>query len=277
MGVLATVMKYILPVALSVALCYYLYTKIDLEAIKYEFARCNFWWIGVTLRRPGHTCSSGSSGVEYIRHLRCESAYTPSGRIVAHGLYSQTPGCPVYHGVRLNGLRPSGRYGDGAAADCGHVLYRPWRVHVVCRAVSSDLRRDAQCGQLAVDVVLCRGVLRSSAVAFYEPFAEQMGMLLHAALSGIFRIFVYRTSRHCVRVGGVCPVEHIDGHTKQRRPWALASGHNICSRSLRRGNEPGRRFRHDSVGVAEFFHSPAWTLRFRVDSARQAQAGWRKR
>ena len=49
MGVLATVMKYILPVALSVALCYYLYTKIDLEAIKYEFARCNFWWIGVTL------------------------------------------------------------------------------------------------------------------------------------------------------------------------------------------------------------------------------------
>lgn len=48
-GTLTTVIKYVLPVVLSVALCYYLYTKIDIEAIKYEFWRCNFWWIGVTL------------------------------------------------------------------------------------------------------------------------------------------------------------------------------------------------------------------------------------
>lgn len=46
---LTTVMKYVLPVALSVALCYYLYTKIDMESIKYEFSKCNFWWIGLTL------------------------------------------------------------------------------------------------------------------------------------------------------------------------------------------------------------------------------------
>ncbi|MCM1503824.1 MAG: flippase-like domain-containing protein [Muribaculum sp.] len=46
---LTTIMKYVLPVVLSVGLCYYLYTKIDIEAVKYEFWRCNFWWIGLTL------------------------------------------------------------------------------------------------------------------------------------------------------------------------------------------------------------------------------------
>lgn len=49
MSRLTTIMKYVLPVALSLALCYYLYTKIDIGAIKQEFWNCNFWVIGITL------------------------------------------------------------------------------------------------------------------------------------------------------------------------------------------------------------------------------------
>lgn len=47
--VLSNIFKYGLPVALSVWLCYYLYTKIDMDVIIAEVRECNYWWIGFAL------------------------------------------------------------------------------------------------------------------------------------------------------------------------------------------------------------------------------------
>lgn len=46
---LTDVFKYILPIALSAGLCYYLYTKIDMDAIREEASRCDYWLIGGAL------------------------------------------------------------------------------------------------------------------------------------------------------------------------------------------------------------------------------------
>lgn len=47
--VVSNIFKYGLPVLLSAWLCYYLYTKIDLEVITDEIRECNYWWIGFAL------------------------------------------------------------------------------------------------------------------------------------------------------------------------------------------------------------------------------------
>lgn len=48
-NILRPVFKYGLPLALSVGLCYYLYTKIDIEVIRTELHNCNYVWIGLAL------------------------------------------------------------------------------------------------------------------------------------------------------------------------------------------------------------------------------------
>ncbi|WP_302591496.1 lysylphosphatidylglycerol synthase transmembrane domain-containing protein [uncultured Muribaculum sp.] len=48
-NILRPVFKYGLPLALSVGLCYYLYTKIDMEVIRTELHNCNYVWIGLAL------------------------------------------------------------------------------------------------------------------------------------------------------------------------------------------------------------------------------------
>lgn len=47
--VVSVSVKYGLPLVLSVGLCYYLYTRIDVSAVSAELHRCNYMWIGVTL------------------------------------------------------------------------------------------------------------------------------------------------------------------------------------------------------------------------------------
>lgn len=46
---ISAVMKYGLPLMLSVGLCYYLYTKIDLSVMQKELRHCNYMWIGLSL------------------------------------------------------------------------------------------------------------------------------------------------------------------------------------------------------------------------------------
>ena len=88
MALLRNLFKYGLPIVLSAWLCYYLYTKVDIEAMKEEISKCNYIWIGIALvisifshiframrwsiqlnalniRTP-----LNPSRVEYIRHLR---------------------------------------------------------------------------------------------------------------------------------------------------------------------------------------------------------------
>lgn len=47
--ILKDLLKYILPVALSAWLCYYLYTKIDIATMKAAINDCDYKWIGVAL------------------------------------------------------------------------------------------------------------------------------------------------------------------------------------------------------------------------------------
>ncbi len=48
-NLLRSLVKYGLPVALSVCLCIYLYSKIDINVIAGEIRRCNYIWIGIAL------------------------------------------------------------------------------------------------------------------------------------------------------------------------------------------------------------------------------------
>ncbi len=47
--ILSSVVKYGLPVVLSAWLCYYLYTKIDLQVMLTELRECNYWLIALAL------------------------------------------------------------------------------------------------------------------------------------------------------------------------------------------------------------------------------------
>ena len=49
MDLLRNLFKYGLPIVLSAWLCYYLYTKVDIEAMKEEISKCNYIWIGIAL------------------------------------------------------------------------------------------------------------------------------------------------------------------------------------------------------------------------------------
>ena len=48
-NILRDILKYALPVVLSVWLCWYLYSKIDLETMKVAISECNYLWIGIAL------------------------------------------------------------------------------------------------------------------------------------------------------------------------------------------------------------------------------------
>lgn len=48
-SVIKDILKYVLPVALSVWLCYYLYTQVDINVIKEEISQCRYQWIGIAL------------------------------------------------------------------------------------------------------------------------------------------------------------------------------------------------------------------------------------
>lgn len=47
--IIRPIVKYGLPLALSIGLCYYLYTKIDVNVIRTELHSCNYLWIGLAL------------------------------------------------------------------------------------------------------------------------------------------------------------------------------------------------------------------------------------
>lgn len=47
--ILRDIIKYGLPLVLSVCLCVYMYSKIDMDVIVNEIRRCNYTWIGVAL------------------------------------------------------------------------------------------------------------------------------------------------------------------------------------------------------------------------------------